>query len=127
MTVVRYKIHTPRGVFSTVKAAAEAMNCDRTTINDRISRGVEGYAKVERKAKPKILKQDIAVIHGVRWPISWYQYRMQDYDTKEQIYQAWCASRALDPAQASTADAFFDEMDLISQQSQEDDEDELAV
>jgi hypothetical protein len=47
------------------------------------------------------------------WPLSWYQYRILDFDTRETIWLTWCAEHELNPELESTVDAFFDAMDQV--------------
>jgi len=115
MTAPKIKVfyRTPKGEFATTAQACAALRCDRTTLYKRIDAGTEGYARIEREIKPK--EKFRSVIKGVRWPIPWSQYRFQDDDVKESIYQLWCKQKGFDPTVDGTADIFFDEIDAAGQ------------
>jgi hypothetical protein len=55
----------------------------------------------------------------------WQQYRMWEFERRDQVWLAWCEDKALDPELESTAEAFFDEMDqvILSEGSEDDEED----
>lgn len=118
-------IRTPQGEFASLSQATKALHCDRSTLLRRIETQPDLYQRVEvitpARPKPKYQRTE----RGVRWPISWSQYRMQDYDVREQIYQVWLVQQGLpiDTDTEAAAEAFFDEMDQY--QSQEDQQ-ELA-
>jgi hypothetical protein len=57
------------------------------------------------------------VVRGVRWPITWQQYRYQAEDIKDAIYTAWCGANELDPDADGTADRFFNDMDAVVEDS----------
>lgn len=102
---------TPMGEFPSANQACRALHCDRTTLYNRVEKGQEGYARIERAIEPRA--KPPRKITGVQWPVSWFQYRVQDNDTREAIYLAWCHSQRRDPDEESTANAFFDEMDQV--------------
>lgn len=103
----RTSIRTPLGEFATLAQAASAHKCDRHTITARILAQPQHYQKITRTYESK----QTFVVRGVRWPIAWHQYRLQDEDVKDAIYQAWCKANSLDPEGDGTADRFFDDMD----------------
>ena len=108
---IKRTITTPLGQFPTITAAAQAHHCDKAVISRRFRTDPENYQREDRivaaRPRPRFERTE----RGVRWPISWSQYRMQEYDVKEQIYQAWCDQHRQDPDTAQAAEAFFDEMD----------------
>jgi hypothetical protein len=112
----RYIISTPLGQFATMKQAAAAHHCDRATLIRRIQQDPDQYRRVERPRIAAAKKNEWAV-RGVRWPISWAQYRLQDHDTREAIWNMWIRHHELDPDLESTATAFFDEMDSYTGES----------
>jgi hypothetical protein len=124
MPLKRY-VKTPLGEFATVAQAAAAHKCEKKTISNRILIRPEEYQYVQREAPAKPKATYERTVRGVRWPIGWNQYRFQDYDTKEQIYQEWCEQRDQDPNTEAAAEAFFDEMDLYTGQQTATEEDEL--
>lgn len=119
-------VRTPLGEFSSIAQAAAAHKCDRHTIIKRTQSRPEEYqrVRVEVPAKPKVTYE--RAVKGVRWPISWSQYRIQELDVKEEIYRIWCIEHNLDPNAESTAEQFFDEMELyVGDSETEDTENEL--
>lgn len=110
MPLKRY-IRTPLGEFATVQQAAAAHKCEKKTISNRIASRPEEYQYVERDAPARAKVTYEKIVRGIRWPISWSQYRTQELDVKEAIYDKWCRSNKLDPNTEATAEAFFDEMD----------------
>jgi hypothetical protein len=124
MPLKRY-VRTPLGEFATVAQAAAAHKCEKKTITNRINIRPEEYQYVQRDvpAKPKVVYE--RTVKGARWPIGWNQYRFQDYDIKEQIYQEWCEERGHDPDTLTAAEAFFDEMERYTGQQDGTEEDEL--
>lgn len=118
-------VRTPLGDFATVAQAAAAHQCEKKTISNRITSRPEEYQYVTVFVEPKPKPTYDRTVKGVRWPIGWNQYRFQDFEVKEQIYDLWCTSHGLDPEQESTALAFFDEMELYTGQQTAAEEDEL--
>ena len=119
-------VRTPLGEFPTVAQAAAAHKCDRHTIMARAKSRPTEYqvTKIQVPAKPKVTYE--RAVKGVRWPISWSQYRIQELDVKEEIYSIWCVERRLDPDTESTAEQFFDEMELyVGDSETEDTQNEL--
>jgi hypothetical protein len=110
MPLKRY-IRTPLGEFATVQQAAAAHKCEKKTISSRIATRPEEYQYVQRDAPARAKVTYERVVKGVRWPITWSQYRIQDLEVKEAIYDKWCRSMNLDPDTEATAEQFFDEMD----------------
>ena len=110
MPLKRY-VKTPLGEFATVQQAAAAHKCEKKTISNRIKTRPEEYQYVERDAPARAKVTYERAIRGVRWPISWSQYRIQELDVKEAIYAKWCKSLDLDPNTEQAAEQFFDEMD----------------
>lgn len=110
MALKRY-VKTPLGEFATVQQAAAAHRCEKKTISNRIKTRPDEYQYVQRDAPARAKVTYERVVRGVRWPISWSQYRIQELEVKEAIYHKWCRSYDLDPDQESTAEQFFDEMD----------------
>ena len=110
MPLKRY-VRTPLGEFATVQQAAAAHKCEKKTISNRIATRPEEYQYVQREvaARAKVVYE--RTVKGVRWPIGWNQYRVQDFEVKEAIYAKWCQSYNLDPNTEATAEQFFDEMD----------------
>lgn len=127
MPSVRWRVTCPKGTFATVKQAAEAMHCDRATFMARLLRGEPGYKRERIVAKKKPVPDSQPVLPGVRWPISWYQYRFQTDAVKEEIYQAWCLHHSRDPEAEDTAWCFFDEMDQVVIPEDQDDTDDQFV
>ena len=128
MALKRY-VRTPLGEFATVQQAAAAHKCEKKTITNRIASRPEEYQYVQREAPARAKVVYEATIKGVRWPIGWNQYRVQDFEVKEEIYARWCRSRDLDPNTEQAAEQFFDEMDLYTgqQDTQETDAEEDAL
>jgi len=109
------EIITPLGHFATMKQAAAAHHCDRATLVRRCEQEPDQYRRVKPPPRSRVPRSEWAV-PGVRWPISWNQYRLQDHDTREAIWQQWCDQHGLSPDLESTATAFFDEMDSYTGQ-----------
>lgn len=122
MPLKRY-VRTPLGEFATVAQAAAAHQCEKKTISNRIKTRPTEYEYVQREAPAKPTYE--RTVKGARWPIGWNQYRFQDFEVKEQIYQEWCEERGQDPDLEATAEAFFDEMDLYTGQQTPTEEDDL--
>lgn len=116
-TKTKTTITTPLGSFKSVVAAAAAHKVDRATLLKRLATIPEEYQK---KVQKIMVQEPAYTVRGARWPISWAQYRSQDYDTREEIYQAWCSQRQLDPEAESTVNTFFEQMDVFSTQELED-------
>lgn len=119
MALKRY-VRTPLGEFATVQQAATAHRCEKKTIANRIVIRPAEYQYVQREAPPKAKVTYERTVKGARWPIGWNQYRFQDNDIKEQIYQQWCEQHDQDPDTEAAAEAFFDEMDLYTGQQERD-------
>jgi hypothetical protein len=122
MPLKRY-VRTPLGEFATVQQAAAAHKCEKKTIANRIATRPLEYQYVQRDvpAKPKVVYE--RTVKGVRWPIGWNQYRFQDHEIKEQIYQEWCEQHDHDPDSLEAAEAFFDEMERYTGQQDGTEED----
>jgi hypothetical protein len=97
------------GEFASVASAARAHHVDRSVLLQRITREPDTYQKIVRVFQAT----ENFVVRGVRWPITWNQYRYQAEDIKDAIYTAWCSRSGLDPEAAGTADSFFAEMDSV--------------
>jgi hypothetical protein len=119
-----YTITTPLGRFATVKQASEAHRCDRATLMRRIQTEPDQYQRQARVTTPARTKKSEWAIRGVRWPISWAQYRLQDWPTRDEIWQQWLRHHQLDPDAESTADLFFAEMDSYTGEAVRDEADE---
>jgi hypothetical protein len=119
MPLKRY-VRTPLGEFATVQQAAAAHKCEKKTISNRILIRPEEYQYVQREveAKPRAKVVYERAVKGVRWPIGWNQYRVQEFEVKEAIYDKWCRSMNLDPNTEATAEQFFDEMDQYAGDSE---------
>lgn len=100
MTITRLQpVRTPDGVFPTIKAAAEHYKVDRSTIRNRILKITPGWEWAEQTrtvrtghSAPHLLSGSRAASTG-----QWSEYRVKDYDTREAIWQAWCAKEGHDP------------------------------
>ncbi len=114
MPKLLYYIKTPLGEFKSSGAAAAAHKCDRSTILNRVETMPTQYQKIPKPPAPKKAKEYIAPALRT-WPLTWSQYKYLPYETKEEIYNSWCASKCLDPDAEATADAFFDDMDLVQE------------
>jgi len=123
MPTKRY-VRTPLGEFPTIAAASAAHRCDRHTLTKRIKDRPEEYQYVEVAARKKPAYE--ITVRGARWPISWTQNKVQEYDIKEQIYLAWCQRQDLDPDTEHAANAFFDEMDQYVAPQEEEEQDEIT-
>jgi hypothetical protein len=110
MALKRY-VKTPLGEFASVQQAAAAHRCEKKTISNRIATRPDEYQYVQREAPARAKVVYERVIRGVRWPITWSQYRIQELEVKEAIYAKWCKSLNLDPDTEAAAEQFFDEMD----------------
>jgi hypothetical protein len=99
------------GEFASVQQAAAAHRCEKKTISNRIATRPDEYQYVQREAPARAKVVYERVIRGVRWPITWSQYRIQELEVKEAIYAKWCKSLNLDPNTEAAAEQFFDEMD----------------
>jgi hypothetical protein len=110
MALKRY-VKTPLGEFASVQQAAAAHRCEKKTISNRIATRPDEYQYVQREAPARARVVYERVIRGVRWPITWSQYRIQELEVKEAIYAKWCKSQNLDPDTEAAAQQFFDEMD----------------
>jgi hypothetical protein len=119
MALKRY-VKTPLGEFASVQQAAAAHRCEKKTISNRIATRPDEYQYVQREAPARAKVVYERVVRGVRWPIGWNQYRVQELEVKEAIYDKWCRSMNLDPNTEATAEAFFDEMDLYTGQQDSD-------
>jgi hypothetical protein len=106
------KIRTPIGDFGTIKAAAEALGVGRDTVVKRLITDITNYQRVEYTPIKTTLPP-------------WQQYRMWEFERKDQVWLAWCKDKGLDPELESTAEAFFDEMDqvILSEGSEDPEED----
>jgi hypothetical protein len=124
MPLKRY-VKTPLGEFATVQQAAAAHKCEKKTITNRIATRPEEYQYVQREAPARAKVVYERTVRGVRWPIGWNQYRVQDLEVKEQIYAKWCRSLGMDPNTEAAAEQFFDEMDQYAGDA-ETEETELA-
>ena len=102
-------VRTPLGEFSSIASAARAHHVDRSVLLQRIAREPDTYQKIVRVFE----SETNFVVRGVRWPITWTQYRYQAEDVKDAIYTAWCGANGLDPEAAGTADRFFADMDSV--------------
>jgi hypothetical protein len=102
-------VRTPLGEFTSIASAARAHHVDRSVLLQRIAREPEQYQKTVRVFE----SETNFVVRGVRWPITWTQYRYQAEDVKDAIYTAWCGANGLDPDADGTADRFFAEMDSV--------------
>ena len=109
---IKRHVRTPLGDFATIKQAAAAHHCEKKTITNRIATRPEEYQYVhlDVPTTPRYGNYEPRV-KGVRWPITWSQYRFQEHEVKEQIYTQWCKSYNQDPNTEAAAEAFFDEMD----------------
>jgi hypothetical protein len=119
MALKRY-VKTPLGEFASVQQAAAAHRCEKKTISNRIATRPDEYQYVQREAPARAKVVYERIVRGVRWPIGWNQYRVQELEVKEAIYDKWCRSMNLDPNTEATAEAFFDEMDLYTGQQDSD-------
>jgi hypothetical protein len=109
-----------------VQQAAAAHKCEKKTISNRIATRPEEYQYVQREAPARAKVVYERMVKGVRWPITWSQYRVQELEVKEAIYTKWCQSMNLDPNTEATAEAFFDEMDLyVGDAETEEEQDEV--
>jgi hypothetical protein len=81
------------------------------------------YKKVPKAPAPKKVKQYIPPALRT-WPLTWSEYKHLPHEIKEEIYSAWCQLKDLDPDSESTANTFFDEMDLV--QDTQDDEQQVV-
>lgn len=104
-----YTFYTPLGTFASCGQAAAAHKCDKTVIMTRCANDPDNYRRVVREPRPA----PGSWYSRTEWPLSWSQYRGLDNDAREQIYQSWCALNGSDPAADTTAEAFFDAMDLL--------------
>lgn len=111
---IKTTVVTPLGTFKSVVQAAAAHKCDRATLMNRFKTNPEEYqrttTRVQRVASPTLSP----IVKGARWPITWTQYRFQADSVKEEIYNSWCAANSINPESESAADAFFDDMDQVS-------------
>ena len=114
MPKLLYYIKTPLGEFASSGQAARAHKCDRTTIMKRVETHPEEYQKIPKPPAPKKPKEYIAPALRT-WPLTWPQYKYLPYETKEEIYSAWCQLKGFDPDAEATANAFFDDMDLVEE------------
>ena len=116
------------GHFVGAAAAAAAHGVDKSTIMNRCETRPQEYQKIttsQEIVKPKKLPGDThtrkpaqePALHATRrtWPLTWYQYRMLDFDTRDSIWLDWCVTQQLDPELESTVDQFFDAMDLVQE------------
>jgi len=114
-----YTYKTPLGHFTGAAAAARAHGVDKSTIVNRCETRPNEYQKIsEGKVQPTKKKLPAEpTLHATKrtWPLSWYQYRLLDFDTRESIWLTWCAEHKLNPELDSTVDAFFDEMDQVQE------------
>jgi hypothetical protein len=117
-----YYIRTPLGEFASSGQAALAHKCDRSTILNRVETQPDQYQKVPKLPVQKKV-QEYKPLALRTWPLTWTQYKYLPHETKEEIYSAWCQLKKLDPDAESTANEFFDAMDLV----QEADDDQEQV
>jgi hypothetical protein len=123
MALKRY-VKTPLGEFASVQQAAAAHRCEKKTISNRIATRPDEYQYVQREAPARAKVVYERVIKGVRWPITWSQYRIQELEVKEAIYAKWCKSLNLDPNTEAAAEQFFDEMDQYQGDAEADETEE---
>ena len=107
------------GHFTGAAAAARAHGVDKSTIVNRCETRPDEYQKIaDGRVQPAKKKQaQEPALHATKrsWPLSWYQYKILDWDTRETIWLTWCAEHELDPELESTVDAFFDAMDTVQE------------
>ena len=123
MALKRY-VKTPLGEFASVQQAAAAHRCEKKTISNRIATRPDEYQYVQREAPARAKVVYERVIRGVRWPITWSQYRIQELEVKEAIYAKWCKSLNMDPNTEAAAEQFFDEMDQYQGDAEADETEE---
>ena len=102
------KIRTPIGDFGTITAASAALGIYRQTLLKRMEQDPDNYSRVEYTPIKTTLPP-------------WQQYRIWDFERKDQVWLEWCKMKGLDPDLDATAEAFFDEMDqvILSEGSEE--------
>ena len=112
----RWQVITPLGTFTSVKDAAQAHQVDRATITQWFTTRADQYQRRDRP-RPPVIKPTVTSTGNTAprrsWPLTWSDYRVLDWDTREQIWQKWCRDNDQDPEQEGTGDRFFDAMDGI--------------
>lgn len=116
MPKLLYFIQTPLGEFASSGQAAAAHKCDRSTIMNRVETDPDNYKKIP---KPTATKKTYTPVSELEWPLTWSQYKMLNFDLKEEIWNKWCQQRKLNPDLESTVDEFFDEMDKVQEATDE--------
>jgi hypothetical protein len=114
MPRIAYDVVTPLGTFVSAKAAAAAHHCSQYQIMTRIETDPANYTRIQREARPSGSAATWA--RRTRWPLSWAQYRVLELQDKEAIYEAWCRNNSQDPNSEVGAEAFFDAMDAVQDQ-----------
>lgn len=112
-----YTYRTPLGHYTGAAAAARAHGVDKSTIMNRCATQPDQYQKVTGPvpgvSRPHAAAAPTAWVTRREWPLTWNQYRVLDWDTREHIWLTWCVSHDLDPDLETTVDLFFDQMDLV--------------
>ena len=121
MPKLLYYIKTPLGEFASSGQAARAHKCDRSTIMNRVETNPEEYQKIPKPPAVKKAKP-YSPVSATTWPLTWSQYKYLPYEVKEEIFQTWCHNKGMDPNAEATADAFFDDMDLVQLEESDDQE-----
>jgi hypothetical protein len=120
-------IQTPLGTFPNMKRAMAAHHCTRRRLEIMMEQQPDQYRLVPPPpARPRIQRHQ-PLVRGVRWPIAWAQYRFQDDEVKQAIYELWCREQGWHPEAEGAGDAFFDAMDITDTDTDtptEDDPDE---
>lgn len=121
MPKLLYYIKTPLGEFASSGQAGRAHKCDRGVILKRCETDPDNYQKIPKPPAPK-KKAEYTPISATTWPLSWAQYKNLPYEIKEEIFQTWCQNKGMNPDAEATADAFFDDMDLVQLEEPNDEE-----
>jgi hypothetical protein len=93
-------IKTPLGEFPSIIKAAAAHRVDRHTMSRRFKADPKNYQYLKPNLTTKL--------------VSWSEYRLLPFETKEELYAAWCQTQKLDPDLEDTANTFFDHISGLS-------------
>lgn len=118
MPKLLYYIKTPLGEFKSSGQAAAAHKVDRSTIMNRCETNPTEYQKIPKPPAVKKVKE-YTPVKATTWPLTWAQYKWLDFDTKEEIWQAYCQRNNLNPDTEDSVEQFFNEMDQVPESNDE--------
>jgi hypothetical protein len=117
-------VRTPLGTYATAGQAAQAHLCSVATIQKRIRTDPVNYVRlaVEKKPRRPKLYEAPERVTNTTWPISWARYKLQVFETREEIFLNWCHKNQRDPESETTVNCFFEEMDTVFDEEQDEEQ-----